>query len=146
MRCHYQFLAGVILFLTSVVFGADAGAAINNTAYGILAFSSGQSAMTNNIVAFDLESDTEPTFRRAVGYYKTSTAGAYGDDAYYMAASQVIGSIEVAKELVRVDLEAGTYKTVGELTGYTNLINDMTYDRSAAKMYAISRILGTFHN
>ena len=74
MRCHYQFLAGVILFLTSVVFGADAGAAINNTAYGILAFSSGQSAMTNNIVAFDLESDTEPTFRRAVGYYKTSTA------------------------------------------------------------------------
>lgn len=96
--------------------------------------------MTNNIVAFDLESDTEPTFRRAVGYYKTSTAGAYGDDAYYMAASQVIGSIEVAKELVRVDLEAGTYKTVGELTGYTNLINDMTYDRSAAKMYAISRI------
>ena len=54
MRCHYQFLAGVILFLTSVVFGADAGAAINNTAYGILAFSSGQSAMTNNIVAFDL--------------------------------------------------------------------------------------------
>lgn len=140
MRCHYQFLAGVILFLTSVVFGADAGAAINNTAYGILAFSSGQSAMTNNIVAFDLECDTEPTFRRAVGYYETSTAGAYGDDAYYVAASQMIGSIEVAKELVRVDLEAGTYKTVGELTGYTNLINDMTYDRSAAKMYAISRI------
>lgn len=99
--------------------------------------------MTNNIVAFDLECDTEPTFRRAVGYYKTSTAGAYGDDAYYMAASQVIGSIEVAKELVRVDLEAGTYKTVGELTGYTNLINDMTYDRSAAKMYAISRIDNT---
>lgn len=96
--------------------------------------------MTNNIVAFDLECDTEPTFRRAVGYYETSTAGAYGDDAYYVAASQMIGSIEVAKELVRVDLEAGTYKTVGELTGYTNLINDMTYDRSAAKMYAISRI------
>lgn len=96
--------------------------------------------MTNNIVAFDLECDTEPTFRRAVGYYETSTAGAYGDYAYYVAASQMIGSIEVAKELVRVDLEAGTYKTVGELTGYTNLINDMTYDRSAAKMYAISRI------
>lgn len=99
--------------------------------------------MTNNIVAFDLECDTEPTFRRAVGYYETSTAGAYGDYAYYVAASQMIGSIEVAKELVRVDLEAGTYKTVGELTGYTNLINDMTYDRSAAKMYAISRIDGT---
>lgn len=96
--------------------------------------------MTNNIVAFDLECDTEPTFRRAVGYYETSTAGAYGDDAYYVAASQMIGSIEVAKELVRVDLEAETYKTFGELTGYTNLINDMTYDRSAAKMYAISRI------
>lgn len=96
--------------------------------------------MTNNIVAFDLECDTEPTFRRAVGYYETSTAGDYGDYAYYVAASQMIGSIEVAKELVRVDLEAGTYKTVGELTGYTNLINDMTYDRSAAKMYAISRI------
>ncbi len=96
--------------------------------------------MTNNIVAFDLECDTEPTFRRAVGYYETSTAGAYGDYAYYVAASQMIGSIEVAKELVRVDLEAGTYKTFGELTGYTNLINDMTYDRSAAKMYAISRI------
>lgn len=99
--------------------------------------------MTNNIVAFDLECDTEPTFRRAVGYYETSTAGAYGDYAYYVAASQMIGSIEVAKELVRVDLEAGTYKTVGELTGYTNLINDMTYDRSAAKMYAISRIDNT---
>lgn len=140
MRCYYQFLTAVILFLTSVIYGADARAAINNTAYGILAFSSDQSAMTNNIVTFDLESDIEPTFRRAVGYYETSTAGAYGDNAYYVAASQMIGSIEVAKELVRVDLEAGTYKTVGELTGYTNLINDMTYDRSAAKMYAISRI------
>lgn len=140
MRCYYQFLTAVILFLTSVIYGADAGAAINNTAYGILAFSSDQSAMTNNIVTFDLESDIEPTFRRAVGYYETSTAGAYGDNAYYVAASQMIGSIEVAKELVRVDLEAGTYKTVGELTGYTNLINDMTYDRSTAKMYAISRI------
>lgn len=138
MKFIHKFLAGVAVFFTSLLPVAEA--AIDNTAYGILAFSSEQSSLTNNIVSFDLKSDSEPVFRRAVGFYDTSTAGAFGNGAYYVASSQSNGTSEVPKSLVRVNLEAGIYETVGTLSGYNNLINDMTYDWATNTMYAISRI------
>lgn len=44
--------------------------------------------------------------------------------------------------LVRVDLSTGSNSTVGSLDGFAHLINDMTYDWSTSRMYAVSRIDG----
>ncbi len=57
-------------------------AAIDNAAYGILAFSDEQSRLTNNIVRFDLVSDKEPVFTGAVAFSETATAGAYAARGY----------------------------------------------------------------
>ena len=136
--------ASILMLAASALPVVKAQAANDNTAYGILAFSAEQSSMTNNVVTFDLVSDAEPVFKRAVAFYDTSTAGAYGDGYYYIATSQPSGSAEVPKTLVRVSLDDGTTKTVGNLTGYTHLINDMTYDWSTSTMYAISRVDETY--
>lgn len=136
--------ASILMLAASALPVVKAQAANDNTAYGILAFSAEQSSMTNNVVTFDLVSDAEPVFKRAVAFYDTSTAGAYGDGYYYIATSQPSGSAEVPKTLVRVSLDDGATKTVGNLTGYTNLINDMTYDWSTSTMYAISRVDETY--
>lgn len=136
--------AGILMLAASVLPGVKAEAANDNTAYGILAFSDEQSGLTNNVVTFDLVSDAEPVFKRAVAFYDTSTAGAYGDGYYYIATSQLSGSAEVPKTLVRVSLDDGATETVGNLTGYTRLINDMTYDWSTSTMYAISRVDETY--
>ena len=136
--------ASILMLAASALPVVKAQAANDNTAYGILAFSAEQSSMTNNVVTFDIVSDAEPVFQRAVAFYDTSTAGAYGGGYYYIATSQPSGSAEVPKTLVRVSLDDGTTKTVGNLTGYTNLINDMTYDWSTSTMYAISRVDETY--
>lgn len=136
--------ACILMLAASALPGVKAQAANDNTAYGILAFSDEQSSMTNNVVTFDLVSDAEPVFQRAVAFYDTSTAGAYGGGYYYIATSQPSGSAEVPKTLVRVSLADGVTETVGNLTGYTNLINDMTYDWSTSTMYAISRVDETY--
>lgn len=132
------------MLAASVLPGVKAQAANDNTAYGILAFSAEQSSLTNNVVTFDLVSDAEPVFKRAVAFYDTSTAGAYGGGYYYIATTQLSGSTEVPKTLVRVSLADGATETVGNLTGYTHLINDMTYDWSTSTMYAISRVDETY--
>lgn len=115
-------------------------AAIDNAAYGILAFSDEQSRLTNNIVRFDLVSDKEPVFTGAVAFSETATAGAYAARGYYVATTEMAGSKEMPKTLVRFDIEKGTYTTVGRLSGYESLINDMTYDNSTSTMYAVSRV------
>lgn len=117
-----------------------ADAAIDNTAYGILAFSNDQPALTNSIVRFDLVSDQEPTFARAVSFSTTSTAGAFANDCYYMATTRMSGSKEVPANLVKFNLETGSSTQVGVLQGYENLINDMTFDNATQTMYAVSRI------
>lgn len=136
--------ASILMLAASALPVVKAQAANDNTAYRILAFSAEQSSMTNNVVTFDLVSDAEPVFKRAVAFYDTSTAGAYGDGYYYIATSQPSGSAEVPKTLVRVSLDDGATTTVGNLTGYTHLINDMTYDWSTSTMYAISRVDETY--
>lgn len=71
--------ACILMLAASALPGVKAQAANDNTAYGILAFSDEQSSLTNNVVTFDIVSDAEPVFQRAVAFYVTSTAGAYGD-------------------------------------------------------------------
>ena len=41
-------------------------------------------------------------------------------------------------ELIRYDIEKDVAESVGELSGYTSHINDMSYDYSTKTMYAIS--------
>lgn len=115
-------------------------AAIDNTAYGILAFSQDQYKLTNNVVTFDLVSDTEPVFQTAVGFSRTSTAGAYGGKFYYIATSETAAQGEIPKSLVRVDLNTGSTAEVGDLKGFNSFINDMTYDWSTSTMYAVAKL------
>ncbi|MDE7376810.1 MAG: carboxypeptidase regulatory-like domain-containing protein, partial [Muribaculaceae bacterium] len=139
-HCFRVLMLGMAVALSSVCSGFSAKAAIDNTAYGILAFSADQYRLTNNVVTFDLLNDSEPVFATAVGFAETSTAGAYGGNFYYIATSQNGADGEVPKSLVRVDLTNGNYATVGPLTGFDYLINDMTYDWSTSKMYCVSRV------
>lgn len=131
---------GLALFASLAIGYGQSLAADDNTAYGILAFSDDQYRLTNNIVTFDLISDSEPTFTTAVAFGQTSTAGAYGGRYYYVAETQTnSANKEVPRALIRVDLTTGKYTEVGALSGYENLINDMTYDWSTSTMYAVSR-------
>ncbi|MDE6417778.1 MAG: carboxypeptidase regulatory-like domain-containing protein, partial [Duncaniella sp.] len=120
--------------------GLSVSAAIDNKAYGILAFSEDQYKMANHVVTFDLLSEAEPVFKTAVPFSQTSTAGAYGGKFYYIATSKEENGKEVPVSLVRVDLTTGSNSTVGSLNGFSNLINDMTYDWSTSRMYAVSRL------
>lgn len=60
--------ACILMLAASALPGVKAQAANDNTAYGILAFSDEQSSLTNNVVTFDIVSDAEPVFQRAVAF------------------------------------------------------------------------------
>ncbi len=107
--------------------------------YGILAFSSDQPGLSNHLVSFPLEeTNTTPLYTSVVGFSQTSTAGAYASDGYYLAASTLSGSKEVPSALIRMDIQKGTWSKVGDLTGFSSLINDMTFDHSTSTMYMVS--------
>lgn len=110
------------------------------TVVGILAFSDEQPGLANQIVSFPIEGDGTPYYTSMVGFPTTSTAGAYADGAYYVSATRMDGTHEVADALYKVDLEKGSYSKVGNLAGYTFIINDMSYDITSKKMYAVSRL------
>ncbi|MDE6541518.1 MAG: carboxypeptidase regulatory-like domain-containing protein [Muribaculaceae bacterium] len=119
----------------------DVSAAEDTQAYGMLAFTADQYSLTNHLVTFPLYGDGNAVYTSAIPFYQTSTAGAYTDDgAYYVAASRVSGSKEVPDALVRMDISAGTYATVGSITGFDNFVNDMTYDHAGSTMYAVAKV------
>ena len=135
-----KMLVGRLLLCSAMAASAiTATAAIDNKAYGILAFSNDQYRLANNVVTFDLVSDSEPVFTTAVAFAETSTAGAYANGAYYVATTVSNGSAEVPSTLVKVDLKTGAKTTVGAMVGYEYVISDMTFDHSTATMYALSR-------
>lgn len=141
MKYSTKMLVGRLMLLSALLTGAGrAYAAIDNTAYGILAFSDGQPGLIDNIVRFDLVSQEEPTFTTVAYFGETATAGADANNHYYVATTQMDGDKEIPKSLARFNLADGTYEIVGELEGYENLINDMTFDYSTSTMYAVSRI------
>lgn len=137
-------LIGRLILSSAVAASAmTATAAIDNKAYGILAFSDDQYRLANNVVTFDLVSDSEPVFTTAVAFAETSTAGAYGNNYYYIATTRTEGSAEVPNTLVKINLTTGETSTVGNMSGYANIINDMTFDHSTSTMYAVSRLDNT---
>lgn len=109
--------------------------------YGILAFDEEDWRNTNSIVEF---SSTDATaFTNAVNIGgSTSTAGAFADGYYYVSTTvkDADSGNEVPDKLLKVDIESKTFTQVGTTSGLTNFFNDMTYDNTGKKMYAISRV------
>ncbi|MDE6207296.1 MAG: carboxypeptidase regulatory-like domain-containing protein [Muribaculaceae bacterium] len=134
------FLKGAALFLLTLLPTAHLQAAEDGTAYAILAFSENAPRQLNHIVSFSYVGEEAATYTTVVPYTTTSTAGAYGLDAYYLASSRMDGTTEVPDKLVKVDLEKGTTTTIGALQGFSALIADMTFDHATATMYGISKV------
>jgi len=109
-------------------------------AYGILAYSDDQPGYTNNVVSFPLRGEGTPYYTSRVGFGQTSTAGAYADGLYYVAATKMEGSQEIPDALYAMDLDNGEYVRKGSLEGYSSFINDMTFDISTSTMYAVARL------
>lgn len=127
-----------LLFLNGIpAFAADGPGGV---AYGILAYSDDQPGYANHLVSFPLQGEGKPVYTSYVGFDRTSTAGAYADGLYYVAATTMQGTKEIPDALYAMDISTGEYVKKGALTGYASLINDMSYDISTSTLYAVARI------
>lgn len=107
-------------------------------AYGFLVGSDDYPLLINHLVTFDL--DTPATeFTNVATYSDWTTAADWADGKYYVAGSKESGSDEAPDKLMIFDLKTGTFSTVAPITGINRFINDMAYDNSRKKMYAIAR-------
>lgn len=111
------------------------------TAYGVLGFDLTDGNMLNGLVSFPF---TEGARFSLVKYFGDAnhdvTAGAYAECYYYAELTQTDLTTQkmIPVELIRYDIEKDVTESVGELSGYTSHINDMSYDYSTKTMYAIS--------
>lgn len=111
------------------------------TAYGVLGFDLTDGNMLNGLVSFPF---TEGARFSLVKYFGDAnhdvTAGAYAERYYYAELTQTDLTTQkmIPVELIRYDIEKNVTESVGELSGYTSHINDMSYDYSTKTMYAIS--------
>lgn len=111
------------------------------TAYGVLGFDMTDGNMLNGLVSFPF---TEGARFSLVKYFGDAnhdvTAGAYAERYYYAELTQTDLTTQkmIPVELIRYDIEKDVTESVGELSGYTSHINDMSYDYSTKTMYAIS--------
>lgn len=111
------------------------------TAYGVLGFDLTDGNMLNGLVSFPF---TEGARFSLVKYFGDAnhdvTAGAYAERFYYAELTQTDLTTQkmIPVELIRYDIEKNVTESVGELSGYTSHINDMSYDYSTKTMYAIS--------
>lgn len=111
------------------------------TAYGVLGFDLTDGNMLNGLVCFPF---TEGARFSLVKYFGDAnhdvTAGAYAERYYYAELTQTDLTTQkmIPVELIRYDIEKDVTESVGELSGYTSHINDMSYDYSTKTMYAIS--------
>lgn len=110
------------------------------SAYAVLAFDYTDVYFSDGLVKFPLQGSS--TFEHiemlGTGEYYISAA-AYADGYYYYERNLMEGDLEVPVDLVRYDFQQNQSTVVGSLTGFDRHINDMTYDYSTKKMYAISR-------
>lgn len=110
------------------------------TAYGVLGFDLTDGNMLNGLVSFPF---TEGARFSLVKYFGDAnhdvTAGAYAERYYYAELTQTDLTTQkmIPVELIRYDIEKDVTESVGELSGYTSHINDMSYDYSTKTMYAI---------
>lgn len=109
------------------------------TAYGVLGFDLTDYSYVNGMVTFPLEDGATFSHVRLFGDATHDvTAAAYAAGYYYVERTVLDGEKMIPCQLLRYDIEGDKVDTVGDLTGYTSHINDMSYDYSTQTMYAIS--------
>lgn len=111
----------------------------HKTTYGILLYDDELILNFNSIVSFDAANAT--TFENVLGLGgKIPSAGAYAKGKYYIAFTKTVSGREIPSELFKVDLETKKVEMVGTLTGFDYMINDLSYDYSTDKLYAIAKL------
>ena len=109
------------------------------TAYGILSYDETDSKYINGLVSFPLDDGGQFTHIRLFGDATHDvTAAAYAEGYYYIERTVLDGETMVPESLLRYDIDNDKVDTVGALNGFVRHINDMTYDYSTKKMYAIN--------
>ena len=132
-----KFLCAVMLALGCL--SPHAGAQ-NHPAYGFLVGSDDYPRLINHLVTFDLDTELT-TISDVMVYSDYTTAGDWVNGKYYVAGSKdASGGGEVADKLMIFDIDNGTFSEVAPITGLNRFINDMAYDNSRQKMYAVARL------
>ena len=108
-------------------------------AYGILLFD--QQNQVTQLVSFPFPEMTGFEEIQDFGSLYLS-AGVYYDGYYYASSNGYATTNVKAEELLRIDLETGERATVGEFSGFSNKIADMTVDYSTGTCYAVSGSIG----
>ncbi len=109
------------------------------TAYGILSYDETDSKYINGLVSFPLDDGGQFTHIRLFGDATHDvTAAAYAEGYYYIERTLLDGETMVPETLLRYDIDNDKVDTVGALNGFLRHLNDMSYDYSTKKMYAIS--------
>lgn len=109
-------------------------------AYGFLAGHDDNTRLLNHLVSFDLDSETTE-FSDVIVYSDYTSAADWAEGRYYVAGSKnAPGGGEIPDNLMIFDIESGQITTVAPITGINRFINDMTYDNSRKKMYAVARL------
>lgn len=111
-------------------------------AYGFLAGSDDYPLLLNHLVSFDLDTETTQ-ITDVMTYSGYTTAADWVDGKYYVAGSKVVASGEIPDMLMIFDLKNGQFSSVAPITGINRFINDMAYDNSRKKMYAVARLSPT---
>lgn len=110
-------------------------------AYGVIGFDGTASNLLNALVNFPVVEGGQFSLVKYFGDENHDvTAGAYADGYYYFERTQTDLETQamIPVDLQRYDIVNDKVTTVGQLSGYTSHINDMTYDYSTHTMYAIS--------
>lgn len=111
-------------------------------AYGFLVGSDDNPLLINHLVTFDLDSPGME-LANVVTYSEYTTAADWVDGKYYVAGSKATDSGEIPSNLMIFNLKNGQITTVAPITGINRFINDMAYDNSRKKMYAVARLSPT---
>ena len=116
-------------------------------AYSVLSFDYTQGNLLNGLVNYSFADGAKFNLVRYFGDANHDvTAAAYADGYYYVERTKT--DIDTQKmipvDLLRYDIEKDEVETVGDFSGFTSHINDMTYDYSTKTMYAISVYNNTY--
>lgn len=135
-KTHRCFSVMYAFFL--LIWCAGGQSARGKTAYGVRIYDDGIGNMTD-LVSFDPTDASVLTPVMRMGNMYVS-AGVFANGRYYMAFAENAGGKDMPSNFFEVDLETMKPVRVGSLSGFDNAINDMSYDYSQGKLYAIARL------
>lgn len=117
------------------------GQSDEKNAYGILCYDNSDIYYTNGLVSFPVSGSETLNHVTLFGDADHNvTAAAYANGYYYVerTVTQEDGETELPADLIRYDIDKNESTVVGEFSGFSRHISDMTFDNSEGKMYAIS--------